>query len=421
MPRSVDRSSPIPETDLRPSTPAGSVSVQELKDSPSTRLLLRDRSDADLERLASDLNEVQGDPTSADGVQDLQQALEAGDYARPIFADPIAPYYNMLLLLGGKITVQQFATIQEYLSLKADEAKGVISDVVVKKITDPKVRAQIGRCFWSGFDGVQIQRGIAETIREESPSEQVIFVFNIVKQDQDMEWWRMLGEIASGFFLFHEVSEDVAHDSLSREYIKGSASLNEHLFHEIYGEHAQKPRYAVGDSTLEDVLRDAEEDLRVEQRPFPGFALPSTADGAACLTGEEFMTHDLFHRAVASSVSAEARLTAAEITRFVHTHDAGERLVGNLVDMLFTHGLLAYASPSDLEQAGYHPGDSFLIYLDSSFGGRGIDPAKREALLDGVSQILAKHHQDLRSDTYTPQSGFVRRLQKKLAAKEPRL
>ena len=422
MPRSVDRSSPTPEVDLRPSSSAGLISAQELKNNPSTRLLLLDRSDADLEGLAAALNEVKGDPKSADGLQDLQQALAAGDYQRPIFSNPKVPYFNMLLLLDGKITVEQFATIQEYLSLKSDEAKGVISDIVVKKITDPDVRAQIGRCFWSGFDGAQIQRAIDKTIKDEPPSEQVIFVFNVVPQEPTQEGLRMLGELPNGFFLFHEVSEGAEHGSLSREYIKGSASLNQRLFEGMYGQNAQKPRYAVGASTLEDVLRDAEADLRVEQRDFPGFPMPSMADGAECPTEEEFMTHDLFHRAVASSVSSETRQTAAEITRFVHTLDAGERLVGNLVDMVFSHALLRYAGPLDAEAGAYtNPGNDLLIYLDSSFAGRHVEDMKKGPLLQGVSQILAKHHQDLQSTTYAPRSGFVRRLQKEMAGKELRL
>ena len=308
--------------------------AHRLKSGPAESLL-RDRSDEELQELAAELNRLSDSPQGHSQLLELNSAIDYCDYERPIWANRSeASYLNLLLLLNGEITQQQWATVQEFLKLKEDEAKGLLKDVEVIKITTPtgqvvpEMREELQQHFFpSLLDQVD---SVWDTLDQLPASDQIIFRYKVPPEALSTE--RMLRYGAGGLSMIHNLEAPGSDEPM---FSRPSLALVERIDQALLGSDTVSPRYAIGNSVIEDILRDAQDDMRVIQVWFPGFDLPLHADNIACPTGEDFLLHDLTHAHECSYAPRQIRAIFAYLALEMHNLKA-EELRNVLIDMPFS-------------------------------------------------------------------------------------
>lgn len=260
-----------------------------------------------------------------DKIHDLESAVQKGDWNSPIFQDQNFPYYGLKLLKDGKISQQQFGTIQIFWNAKEnygsqlkiialfnkdgsinEDAKNKIKQTLKKPDSiSPTVSEQYSGDLFSGglFTGNLIEMYFS-CMKKQANSEQFFFY---IDHDDQPDWDKNLSIFDSQkYFDLHTISQEINYtagiNALGR--VDGgrmipTVGMMQQFLNVFFQGNAVKINPVIGLSTLKDIRDNGEKDTRDMLIAFPGLQLPMRADGFKA-PGIDFTYHDFYHAILAS-------------------------------------------------------------------------------------------------------------------------
>lgn len=263
--------------------------------------------------------EIKLDGLSAEKVNELERELRVGNWGAAIFDEAEYPYYALELLRQGRVTSQQFGTVQQFWS--ATQTHGVKPEVIslfdrdgrvnptardyIAKTLPLQKEAREGKLNTAvNFFDPNLLDSYFEAMRRAPVSEQVLF---IVPDNQRRWTFDPTRDVGKTYFN-HTISQEIRHstgiNALARvadSRIVPPLGVMQTFLNVFYEDNAVYLNPVLGLSSLKDIRHNGLNDCRDMAIPFPGITLPDRADGFWA-PSYDFTYHDFYHAITASQM-----------------------------------------------------------------------------------------------------------------------